>query len=628
MLTRWTISNFKSIREPVTIDLAPLTIFSGINSAGKSTLIQSILMVAQSFMTAVEAEAIVLGGPLINLGNPVDILHDGYDHQTMEIGFEFSDKQTDLFNVRVHSRLSTRPANRSFAKQKDRISLAVESANVSFHRRGESKVYSLQVKALPDTKLMEDLSRLDRVIQRSIESGVYNYKLLTPEEYPFVQNTKLERVERVGLKHFIPWRLLISIDAELKQTVEDVEWLITQLMQFRPRFELPDNVRKDARWLKDIIQQSPENDVKLDEPLSVQVSEVLRDFKGNRDTYLYKQLKNPNKLTRGDFLELLHTQKLSTRDAEDFGRRLASALSSYLNTYSDFTRRRSRRLDFETRLFPSEYMGAFEQIERLMKYQIYYLGPLRDDPRVIYAVPPLSERRHIGLKGEFTAAILDRYGNENVLYPLPPDVNFTGKFTYHTGTLVKAVMTWLQRMGLVDEIDTHEIAKVGYQLIVGDKSLSKKLDMTSVGVGVSQILPTIVLALLAPPDSTLIFEQPELHLHPKVQSVMADFFLGIAMMGKQCLVETHSEHLINRLRRRIVESDHEPIVPQLRIYFVEKERSVSQFREVKPNELGAIPEWPKGFFDEAENEANIILKKQIEKRRRARDAQRQEKGGA
>jgi predicted ATPase len=149
------------------------------------------------------------------------------------------------------------------------------------------------------------------------------------------------------------------------------------------------------------------------------------------------------------------------------------------------------------------------------------------------------------------------------------------------------------------------------------------MDLTSVGVGVSQVLPIIVMALLAPEHSILIFEQPEVHLHPKIQSILGDFFLGIATVcNKQCLVETHSEHLINRMRRRIAESEHTHLLNQLQIYFVEREQAISRFTPVEPNEYGAILKWPQGFFDESEEESAKIMDAGLKKRQQVKERSR------
>src|SRR5208282_2117140 len=125
----------------------------------------------------------------------------------------------------------------------------------------------------------------------------------------------------------------------------------------------------------------------------------------------------------------------------------------------------------------------------------------------------------------------------------------------------------------------------------------------------SQVLPILVMSLLADRDTTLIFEQPELHLHPKVQTRLADFFLSIVLMGKQCLIETHSEYLINRLRyRAATEGDDNQVTNNLKVYFVEKTTESSNFREVEVNEYGAILDWPQGFFDQSQDESEAILR--------------------
>src|SRR5258708_35331981 len=132
-------------------------------------------------------------------------------------------------------------------------------------------------------------------------------------------------------------------------------------------------------------------------------------------------------------------------------------------------------------------------------------------------------------------------------------------------------------------------------------------DLTHVGVGVSQVLPIVVMCLLAAPDTTIILEQPELHLNPKVQTRLADFFLSMAMLRKQCLIETHSEYLINRLRLRSALAEGTSVSELLKLYFVEKTGGLTTYRDVRINEYGTIRDWPKGFFDQNQREIEAII---------------------
>lgn len=101
----------------------------------------------------------------------------------------------------------------------------------------------------------------------------------------------------------------------------------------------------------------------------------------------------------------------------------------------------------------------------------------------------------------------------------------------------------------------------------------------------------------------MIFEQPELHLHPKVQTRLADFFISMSLLNKQCIVESHSEHIINQLRFRIAhDSNSSDVRESTKIYFVEKNENAPKFIPIDINEYGAIPDWPEGFFDQTTKE--------------------------
>ena len=116
-----------------------------------------------------------------------------------------------------------------------------------------------------------------------------------------------------------------------------------------------------------------------------------------------------------------------------------------------------------------------------------------------------------------------------------------------------------------------------------------------------------------------MFEQPELHLHPKVQTLLGDFFLSMALCNKQCIVETHSEYLIDRLRFRIAAATPEKeLKSQPKIYFVEQSSQGTTFREVVINEYGAVLDWPEGFFDQSHQQAEEILRAAAMKRKASR----------
>ena len=175
---------------------------------------------------------------------------------------------------------------------------------------------------------------------------------------------------------------------------------------------------------------------------------------------------------------------------------------------------------------------------------------------------------------------------------------------------------WLEELGLADTAYARDQGRLGIGLYVQPVGRTREVDLTSVGVGVSQALPVILLCLLATPESIVLLEQPELHLHPAMQLRLADFLLACANSGRQIVVETHSEHLINRLRRRVVEDPSGRTADVVRLLFAEQENGETIYRTSDINELGGLNEdWPAGFLDVAAEESTRLLEQTLARRR-------------
>jgi predicted ATPase len=252
---------------------------------------------------------------------------------------------------------------------------------------------------------------------------------------------------------------------------------------------------------------------------------------------------------------------------------------------------------------------------------VKYLGPLRDEPKPVYPLSGVTDTKDIGFKGEHTAAVLDIYRHTKIQYiPCKDFVNNVAEPKSVEATLLSAVLDWLDYMGVANNVNTVDKGKLGHEMKVATSGTSHLHDLTHVGVGVSQVLPILVLSLLADKGATLIFEQPELHLHPRVQTRLADFFISMTMLNKQCIVETHSEYLINRLRYRAVVSDENEVSDEVIIYFAEKQQGYSKYKPIKINKYGGIDSWPKGFFDENEENSRAILKEAMIKRKKMKES--------
>lgn len=202
-----------------------------------------------------------------------------------------------------------------------------------------------------------------------------------------------------------------------------------------------------------------------------------------------------------------------------------------------------------------------------------YVGPLRDRARRYYEVSaesPIS----VGPRGANAAQLL---------------------FARQAGMGSK-LNSWIRRLDLGDQIKARKLTKGLFDVEFKVSGIWR--NMADMGFGASQTLPLVVQALLSPRGSLTVAEQPEIHLNPRLQSVLGDLFVEMACNDRRILVETHSEHLLLRVRNLVArgEIDSEMVA----IYFVEKRDSRSIVRRIPIDRSGhiTVDDWPAGFFDE------------------------------
>ncbi len=180
---------------------------------------------------------------------------------------------------------------------------------------------------------------------------------------------------------------------------------------------------------------------------------------------------------------------------------------------------------------------ALEYLQRLLSSS-EVIGPFRTPPERRYSFGGFSSSRS-GARGE---QAIDLLITEELL-----------KTSKHP--LRSAVSFWLQHLNLAQNISVESLAKNInlFQLNLEGAGRTPQANVADVGYGISQVLPVIVQGLLMRPGSVYMVQQPELHLHPDAQAGLADFFLYLACYGIRVVVETHSEYLLIRLRRRLAE---------------------------------------------------------------------------
>lgn len=264
-----------------------------------------------------------------------------------------------------------------------------------------------------------------------------------------------------------------------------------------------------------------------------------------------------------------------------------------------------RLKDFMVNGISSSADSHFEEMTNLFK-NLTFISAERLGPKLHYAFN--NDINYIGSKGEYVACAFynhkDDVVNEIIIDGIPdifPEINLENT----DPTLGGQVQFWLSKMFRPTYINAEYIASVNeYTLRFGAPDRSGKYKPTNVGFGYSYVLPIVVAALLAKPDSVFIIENPEAHLHPQAQSILTKFLALISKTGVQIFIETHSEHIINAPRVMVVQEAFKS--DDLRIlYFDEKFPAKHIPIEVLPD--GRIAEWPEGFFDQSELDNDIIL---------------------
>ena len=227
--------------------------------------------------------------------------------------------------------------------------------------------------------------------------------------------------------------------------------------------------------------------------------------------------------------------------------------------------------------------------------RILYLGPLREYPRRRYPWEG-DHPKGVGQYGEkmIPATLSSR------IRGIPTD---------------EQIPKWLQQLELIDSYDVRPLSDTGgkYECLVKQYKGGPEVPLTDVGFGVSQVLPVLMLCYYAPEGSILILEQPEAHLHPKIQSELADVLIDVVKnRNVQIILESHSAHLLHRLQRRIAEEDIS--ADQTAFYFCQINDGTSEIERLDVDEYGNIRNWPQNFF--GDDLGDLVEKTKAEMQRR------------
>ena len=169
------------------------------------------------------------------------------------------------------------------------------------------------------------------------------------------------------------------------------------------------------------------------------------------------------------------------------------------------------------------------------------------------------------------------------------------------------VQSWLRASGIADRVAIHWLTDRHFEIIVTNPKSRETANIADVGQGTSQVLPVVIAGARLGRGDTYIVEEPEIHLHPRAQAALGDYFLDLVKAGVQSFVETHSEYFIMRLQQHVAAGR---LAPQdVIFYYVSSEPNGKRVTQLHLNASATFePSLPGGFFPQRMTEASALAK--------------------
>lgn len=207
-----------------------------------------------------------------------------------------------------------------------------------------------------------------------------------------------------------------------------------------------------------------------------------------------------------------------------------------------------------------------------------------------------------GMLGEFTIDYLNSHRSDILESDLIKDSN--------SPTLSTQVDYWLQYI-LNTNIETEEIIgsdkiKTKFKINNGKKT-SDYVRPKNIGSGLSYIISIIIMCLSSKKNDILIIENPEIHLHPKAQSLLTEFFIFVANAGIQLIIETHSDHIFNGVRKGIFKKQINKDTIAVNFFQIDNKTLNTIYTPIEFTNEGKIKNVPSGLFDQFDEDLNVLL---------------------
>jgi len=523
-------------------ELKRINILLGPNNSGKSNILKLFLLLKQTFTSTLQSP-LILNGNIINLGSYRDITYQ-FNSDKIKISFEFYPN-----NIRKEKGITSQFKRFVFP-------MYFEIEYEYDDKLAKLNVVSVNIKDIEKGKnfIGFELKKHLFIQNQKVEKYISNFKTIlnqliscieTFPKFEFkIKGSPFKRLSRLGQ------------DINLNIKYPSIDYLFKYFLKFLKKF-----ADRDIYIEYSSNSKFPEIDtnIRVDEKDFITFREFLLQ--------LYILRRYSDKHIETDDIALVN------KEIENIYK-----LESKLKDLSDFLEN----------VVDSLYLLK-SSLEYYFK-DLYYIGPLRNIPERYYSI--IGEMaKDVGFKGELVPYILKQSQENKELKKV-----------------INKVAYWLEQFEMAKETDIKRYKEIDefISILFKEYFSGLKVNITDMGIGTSQILPIIIEGFIINEGSVLLIEQPEIHLHPKAQAILGDLFVDIMKEDKYLIIETHSEHLMQRIERRIAECEISK--EDVNFYYITMSKDGSIIKKITLNDNGIFENIPDGFFDDDYKEAYEHLK--------------------
>lgn len=540
MIKSLSFKNYKAFSDGK-INLKPITILLGANSSGKSSILQLFLLLQQTINNNEQYEsALKLNGQFINLGEDENLLKDQDKDQKLGFSFDFENSE---YNRDLKEKTEV-------LRREIREIWMIINGLLNYLENRRTNIF--------------DYNSADFEYHDNIEV------IVDKTEKILIEFQKADISDSFYKEFWLKSDVRYYLGRRFKYNVGDLRKI--KIQEYKDLFYIYSSL-KDIKFRKLSIEyefaynqktkrlQISKYSIKIKKETLICISKSEDLYKLHSDIFdneILDKYPIPSDYISFNGLELfIKDQRIINVNVFEYEKSYSSIfLNNIFNLFSD----------------------CYELIESTFeRSKINHVGPLRAFPQRYYFLDEANVKLSLNSSsGNTLAEILKKNKNIN-----------------------SRINEWLKIFEL--NVSVKEFKDIIHNIKIKQNKLD--LDITDVGFGISQILPILVQCFMSEENSLTLIEQPEIHLHPKMQASLADLFVEIVKSREDCksflIIETHSEYILKRLRRRISEGKIKS--SDVAIYFISPRNSknrTAQIKEINISNNGSF-DWPEDFYNTA-----------------------------